>query len=393
MDIYTISCTIAGLISFGIVVILAVYVLKANPKSRINRTFSFTAFSGAIWCLGKSLGGFWLNTSLGFIWKEFGEVGLIFTLPLLVHFSYIFPRGKTLKKIYLLPLYSPSLVFLCIICVELYLQEMILLNSLRVPYSLYQIICYSLTIFNLTISFFKSEYAIERRQVGLVLLGVIIPIGTLFFAVCLSVLTRRGIELPVILLLMTLITPTTLGVICYTISKYKLFLIKPIEENYLETLPKYELMPKASYLVKEEKSALSFAIFVDQVTHGVEGLCISRQHPDLIKGKYGLVKTPKLWLTMEIAEKGLSPTNLSLLTLTIRDFTDKTENGIILIDGIGYLLLHNSFESIVRTLESIKDLIMRSKARLLLPINPNEFSAKEFAIISMDFEEVKMMPT
>ncbi|MEW6070206.1 MAG: DUF835 domain-containing protein [Candidatus Thermoplasmatota archaeon] len=166
------------------------------------------------------------------------------------------------------------------------------------------------------------------------------------------------------------------------------FSITPTTEEPKATKPVYSLEPKHSYLVKEERAEKCFEIFADQVTHGIEGLCISRKHPEILKEKYGLIKIPKLWLTMEIAENSISPTNLTLLTLTIRDFIDKTENGIILLDGIGYLLLNNSFESVVRTLEGITDLIMRSKTRFLVSINQKMLSPKEFAIISRNLEEV-----
>ncbi|MDI6708399.1 MAG: DUF835 domain-containing protein, partial [Candidatus Thermoplasmatota archaeon] len=152
---------------------------------------------------------------------------------------------------------------------------------------------------------------------------------------------------------------------------------------------KYELRPRYSYLVEEEKATKSFEIFADQVTHGIEGLCISRKHPELIKERYGLDKVPKIWLTAEIADDSLKPTDLALLTLTIRDFIDKTENGVVLLDGIDYLLLNNSFESVVKTLNSINDSIMRSKSRLILSINPAEFSAKQFALLSKNLEKIE----
>ena len=59
-------------------------------------------------------------------------------------------------------------------------------------------------------------------------------------------------------------------------------------EKVKRTAKRYELRKGFGYVVKETKPEKSFEIFTDQVTHNIQGLCVTREHPGIIRKKWGL---------------------------------------------------------------------------------------------------------
>jgi len=57
MDVYT----IAGFVSSALLILLGLYILKADPRYSINRMAAIFAFLGMAWCLGKSMEDLSLN--------------------------------------------------------------------------------------------------------------------------------------------------------------------------------------------------------------------------------------------------------------------------------------------------------------------------------------------
>lgn len=161
-----------------------------------------------------------------------------------------------------------------------------------------------------------------------------------------------------------------------------------------ETIPKYIELPEIwrikrghSYLVKEEKPETSFELFREMLMYDTEGLCISRMHPDEIKEKYDLMDAKVFWLSnQKVLEQSISPTNIELLRHRIREFAEKSENGVILLEGLEYLITLNGFNLMLRCLEDINDIIIMNNSRLIIPVNPETLDGKELAWLEKSME-------
>ncbi|MEA1993070.1 MAG: DUF835 domain-containing protein [Euryarchaeota archaeon] len=156
------------------------------------------------------------------------------------------------------------------------------------------------------------------------------------------------------------------------------------EEMITDRGQKYAIEPGYQYLIKEKNPIVSFDIFIDQVTHGYRGLCITRQHPKRVRVNYGLKRTPILWLSQTDAENTIDPSNISKLVHTIRNFVKENKESIVLLDGIEYLKLQNGFDLIMKYLNMINDIVMTEEAKLVLPINPQAFTDNELAYIERE---------
>ncbi len=218
-----------------------------------------------------------------------------------------------------------------------------------------------------------------RRDTYLIILGISgIPISELMFEI---VLPNYGIDLraPGFVVEIALI-----GLIAFAIREKSFLqeLIVPMAEAQSATKPTYDLERARTYAVLERDGTQSFEIFRDLVTHGAQGLCISRRSPKTIMQDFGLEKTPILWLSRVATEKNsVRPSPPEKVALAIEHFISVGENAVVLLDGFEYLIAHNDFSSVLALLHDLNEIVALHEAILLIPMDPSAFQDREFALI------------
>ncbi|MBU7017773.1 MAG: PAS domain S-box protein [Theionarchaea archaeon] len=158
-------------------------------------------------------------------------------------------------------------------------------------------------------------------------------------------------------------------------------LVEPVAESMLKTEIKDWLDPAECYLIFEKNPVKSLRIFCDLVTHGIPGFVISRMHPDKIKMKYKLARTPMLWLTQSETENALNPNDLSKLNYIVEDFTRKCEESVILLDGLEYLVTQVGFSPVIKYVEELKDVVVVNNSRLIISFHEGTLSLRERSIL------------
>ncbi|MHA1729910.1 MAG: DUF835 domain-containing protein [Promethearchaeota archaeon] len=171
-------------------------------------------------------------------------------------------------------------------------------------------------------------------------------------------------------------------------------LIKPVQEisedmqDRSKKSQTYSTLEEGrTYLILERKPKIGYEALLDQLALKKPGLIVSRQHPDFIKDKYNLAKTPIIWLNKSVNDekKLYYQPNLELLVHIIKNFIKETKksdiSSIILLDGLEYLVIYNEFKKSLQFLEVLNELIMLNKGILLVIIDKNSFDRKEFAFI------------
>lgn len=166
--------------------------------------------------------------------------------------------------------------------------------------------------------------------------------------------------------------------------------IKTRKEKRSRTKAKFDLKAGHLYLVKERRADRSFEVFTDLVTHGVSGLCISRSLPNMIREEHGLRKTPIVWLTANETpqEKCLPPTDIPRLHLAITDFIEKAPEGVVMMDGIEYLITNNNFATILKLIQLLGDKVMLHRGRMIVPVGPGAIGDKEMGLLEKEMEPV-----
>ena len=151
----------------------------------------------------------------------------------------------------------------------------------------------------------------------------------------------------------------------------------------------YELRRGFSYLVKETKPHKSFEIFVDQVTHNIQGLCVTRQHPTNLRKEWGLEKTPIIWLSNQLGKVYVNPTNIGILSDTIIRFVEKSGDSVVLIDGVEFLIVNNDFEKVLRMIHHITEAVMENRSRLIVSVDPRTLETRELALLERNMEIIE----
>ncbi|MGD2249614.1 MAG: DUF835 domain-containing protein [Candidatus Methanofastidiosia archaeon] len=162
-------------------------------------------------------------------------------------------------------------------------------------------------------------------------------------------------------------------------------IIEPVPEKMLKTEFKHWLDPKKGYIVLEKEPAKSFQIFVDLVTHGVPGFVVTREPPESLKQKYQLLRTPVLWLSRSDAENTISPDSFSKLIYVIKDFTKKSEESVILLEGLEYLIAQTGFDTVLTYLHELKDTIVMNNSRVIMPFHKETIPGTEFSMLEKEF--------
>lgn len=167
------------------------------------------------------------------------------------------------------------------------------------------------------------------------------------------------------------------------------FVCVPTTEQLKPTKPKYDLKTSTCYLIKEEKPSQSYEIFTDLVTHEVHGLLFTRTHPQQIREKCGLVKTPIIWMGENSPAEDISTvSDLEEMTYIIAKFVSESENSVILIDNIGYLANQFDFRKVLKAMYYLKEVIIKKNSRLLIPVDTRTFEDREIALLEGEMETI-----
>lgn len=162
-------------------------------------------------------------------------------------------------------------------------------------------------------------------------------------------------------------------------------LIVPEAEAHLPSRPTYTLDRGYTYAVLERDASHAFEIFKDFVTHGAQGLCITRRSPKTVMAEFGLERTPILWLSRVATEKNaVRPSPPEKVALAVEHFVEVSQDSVVLLDGFEYLVAHNDFASILALLHDLNESVAIHDGILLLPLDPTTLQVREMALIRRD---------
>src|SRR2546422_2602187 len=167
-------------------------------------------------------------------------------------------------------------------------------------------------------------------------------------------------------------------------------LLMPQPEAALSTAPSFRLRRGHTYIVLEEKPVHSFEIFRDLVTHGAEGLCITRKPPKTVAQDYGLERTPILWLSRVANQKNcVRPSPPENVAVAVEHFMNAGQSPVVLLDGFEYLVAHNDFPSILALVHDLNENVSLRDSILLIPLDSRTISEREFALIKREVQVIE----
>jgi len=175
---------------------------------------------------------------------------------------------------------------------------------------------------------------------------------------------------------------------------------------------KYELGTSMSYIIPESNvsgsdkktltgdrsSANSMHVFTDAVSHGAYGLIITREHPKQVRKNWDVDNLPIIWLTTSrdasaeemINVQYIDPADAVGLSHAIKDFIRKSEDSVVLFDGLEYMITQNSFNEALKFIQSLDDVISQSKTKLLVPLDYKAIEDRELHLLKRELHEINV---
>jgi len=147
-----------------------------------------------------------------------------------------------------------------------------------------------------------------------------------------------------------------------------------------------ELERSFSYLVEEDKPETSYNLFVTALAKGMKGYCITRNYPAKIRSKFDLKDTPVIWLSNVGRESTIRPKDLEKLSLSLEQFLSREGGGIVLLDGLEYLITNNNFITVLRLIQSLRDQVAINQSILLMAVNRSTLESHQLNLLEREVD-------
>lgn len=392
---------------------LGLYVLSKNPRSTPHRVFALVALSFALWSAGDFLMRFAPDEAAALFWFRSWLVFVALMCVAMAHFTFVFPRpipydfwfahlpGR--PPIQVKPwlavgtLYATPLLFAFFLYgplpTEVYVRRMVAFPWGWVPeyetgnpfpfLSLGLLVAFMARAGDNIRRGLAGASPIERRQIKWVAAGAIatLNIAGLFD----TVFIYAGVPTPLFGSWPTSFAAVTSA---YAILRYRFLVVSPQAEAERPSAASRDeaLAPGRCVLVKEPRPERSLALFSGLVFQGVPGLAVTRQPPVELRNHLGLEKTPILWLGRR--SPGGEPALYSLhdLFVTAEDFLRKAPGSALLIDGFTYLTEHHGFSPTLKLLQDLRELVLQTGGRLIVPVDPRTLETLEMARLEAELK-------
>lgn len=156
-----------------------------------------------------------------------------------------------------------------------------------------------------------------------------------------------------------------------------------------EAAPELEVKPGHSYLIEEDRPVHSNLLLAQMMKNGYRGLEISRMNPGQLRSDYG-ISGEIIWLTDKESknERTIAP-SLEMIVHTIEEFLGQGGKGIVLIDGLQYLISNTSFDGVLRFLRRLIDEFSESDSIMMISVSPGTLRPQEVSILEREFEVLR----
>jgi isoleucyl-tRNA synthetase len=148
----------------------------------------------------------------------------------------------------------------------------------------------------------------------------------------------------------------------------------------------HDLERSFSYLVEEDKPETSYQLFLNAMNKGMKGYCITRNYPAKIRSKFDLKETPVIWLSNVGRENTIRPKDLEKLSLSLEQFLSQAGGGIVLLDGLEYLITNNNFITVLRLIQSLRDQVAINQSILLMAVNRSTLESHQLNLLEREVD-------
>ncbi|TLZ71490.1 MAG: DUF835 domain-containing protein [Methanobacteriota archaeon] len=145
-----------------------------------------------------------------------------------------------------------------------------------------------------------------------------------------------------------------------------------------------------NYLVLAPENDLALEWFHSIVKKNVPGLAMSTTFPDNLRKEFGFEGVDLYWLTdTDTGPKSIDPKRVDFeMMRTISNFIKRTKGGALLIEGLEYLVVENSFDHVLKFVKKVNDLASVHEVTLIIPVTAGSLGLDELTLLRKEFDRV-----
>ncbi|TLZ62291.1 MAG: DUF835 domain-containing protein [Methanobacteriota archaeon] len=145
-----------------------------------------------------------------------------------------------------------------------------------------------------------------------------------------------------------------------------------------------------NYLVVAPENDLALEWFHSIAKRHVPGLAMSTTFPDKLRKQYGFEGVDLYWLTdTETSPKAIDPKRIDFeMMRALSNFIKKTKGGAVLLDGLEYLIVENSFERVLKLIKKVNDLASVHEVTFIVPVTAGSLGSDELTLLRKEFDRV-----
>ncbi len=384
--------TAFSLVALGVSAFLAVYVLGRHPRSPPNRAFFALMLTFSWWDACEAVERAFPSGAPAasvYPWTQGVWLGISAVPAALMQLGLVYPeRRPWYRQAYLPLVYSPVLGWAYLIFGTQHLisgvgQGILGPDALVGDSYLLLALLYA-AWFYLSVALFVANWWRVRGSnlatvQGVVLLGLLIgsiPAGLteIFWPLLGGFLTRLGFG--------SLYTLVWAIFLAFAIARYRYLVIEPVTEPAAAAPTRHPLSRGFNYLVVEPGRAAGMGAF-REIVSTTPGLCVTGLAPARVADRFGLARTPILWITsVSSGERTVRPQALDFeLVHTVLKFLRENPGTAVLLDDLDYLASVNGFDAVARFLKRVTNQASASGGTVIVTAGNGSFTAEQFAVL------------
>ena len=387
-------------VALAVSAFLGAYVFGLNPRGPANRSVLLVMLAFVMWDAGEAIQRSFApgtSTATLFFWARFTWVAIVLVPATLYQLAITYPAGSgRFRRPWLLAaIYAPFVGWAYLVAGTTWIIDGISTNAFGPsahvsPAFGYFAIVFSAWMFSAVALFVRSYWQVRktpsRRMLGIVLGGLLL--GTLpatVTEVAWPFLTGSGTRLG----LGSLYTLVWSIFIAYAVVRYRYLVIEPVIETRAMRAPRHRLESGLNYLVLENGRGAAMGAFREIVSK-TPGLCVTGLAPSHVAARFGLERTPILWITTATSEgRTVRPNALDFeLVHTVVKFLRENPGTAVLLDDLDYLATVAGFDAVARFLKRVLNQASASRGTVIVAAGHGTFSTEQLAVLRGSVDRV-----
>ncbi len=381
------------LVALVVSAFLGAYVFGMNPRGPANRSVLLVMFAFVLWDLGEVVqrsSGPGTSDEVLLFWARVTWVAIVLVPATLYHLALTYPAKSPRFRWpwTFAAIYAPFVGWAYLVAMTDLIINGVSSNTFgpsaqAAPTYGYFAPFFGVWMFSAVALFVRGYWQVRktpsRRMLGIVLGGLILgtvpaAVTELAWPLLAPTDTRAGLG--------SFYTLTWSIFIAYAVVRYRYLVIEPVTELQTTGPPRHRLERGLNYLVLENGRSAAMGAFRDIVS-ATPGLCVTGLTPARVSNRFGLERTPILWITTaSSAERTVRPNALDFeLVHTVIKFLRENPGTAVLLDDLDYLATVAGFEAVARFLKRVTNQASASKGTVIVAAGNGTFAPDQLALL------------